>query len=74
MPRITSGRRLEVASRKLVREYQSTNTALQYRIDAEENFLAAERKHNGPRKSYDLPMWKRAPHYLKSGVGPGYVA
>jgi hypothetical protein len=40
-----TARRLVTASRKLLKAYDSTNTCLQYRIDAEENFLAAERKH-----------------------------
>jgi len=74
MPRITSARRLVLASRKLVQAYAGTNTSLQSCIDAEENFLSEERTHNGPRKSYDLPMWKRAAHYLKSNVGPAHVA
>jgi hypothetical protein len=42
-----TARRLVTASRKLLKAYDSTNTCLQYRIDAEENFLAAERKHIG---------------------------
>jgi RNA:NAD 2'-phosphotransferase (TPT1/KptA family) len=43
----TTARKLVSASRKLLKAYDSTNTCLQYRIDAEENFLEAERKHIG---------------------------
>ena len=43
----TTARKLVTASRKLLKAYDSTNTCLQYRIDAEENFLEAERKHIG---------------------------
>lgn len=43
----STARKLVSASRKLLKAYDSTNTSLQYRIDAEENFLEAERKHIG---------------------------
>lgn len=56
-------RRLVTASRKLLKAYDSTNTSLQYRIDAEENFLAAERKHTAKPTITGL-LHHRAKAYL----------
>lgn len=55
--------RLKAASRKLLAAYESTNTALWYRIDAEENFLKAERRHT--LKPAPGMLHHRAEAYLK---------
>lgn len=60
----TTARRLEIASRKLIDAYASTNTSLSHRIDAEENFLAAERKHTS--KPASGMLHHRAKAYLSS--------
>jgi hypothetical protein len=62
MKTTTTARRLEIASRKLIKAYASTNTSLSYRIDAEENFLAAERKHTS--KPASGMLHHRAKAYL----------
>ena len=38
-------RRLEIAARRLLKAYSTTNTCLDCRLDAEEAFVAAERKY-----------------------------
>ena len=58
-----TARRLVTASRKLLKAYESTNTCLQYRIDAEETFLAAERKHPASARKVGL-LHHRAKAYL----------
>lgn len=60
---MTTLARLKAASRKLLAAYASTNTALGHRLDAEDNFLKAERRHT--LKPAPGMLHHRAKAYLK---------
>ena len=71
-----TSRALKIASRILVSAYNSPTASLQDCIDAEENFLVAERNHS---KVFSMPKWhfivtmvSRAEFYIARGTCPHF--
>jgi hypothetical protein len=67
-----TSRALKIASRILVSAYNSPTATMQDCIDAENNFLVAERNHS---KFFSMPKWhfigfmdSRAEYYIKRGT------
>ena len=67
-----TSRALKVASRILVSQYNSPTATMQDCIDAENNFLIAERNH---AQFFSMPKWhfigfmdSRAEYYIKHGT------
>jgi hypothetical protein len=64
-----TSRALKIASRILVSAYNSPTASLQDCIDAENNFLVAERNHSKvfsmPKWHFILTMHSRAEFYIK---------
>lgn len=65
----TTGQLLLIASRILKSMYDSKVASLRDCIDAEENFLAAEYNHVGPRFHENDIMIHRAYDYIENGAG-----
>lgn len=71
-----TSRALKIASRILVSAYNSPTASLQDCIDAEENFLVAERNHSKvfsmPKWHFILTMHSRAEFYIENGACPRF--
>lgn len=67
-----TSRALKIASRILVSAYNSPTATLQDCIDAEDNFLVAERNHSKvfsmPKWHFILTMHSRAEFYIARGT------
>jgi hypothetical protein len=77
-----TSRALKTASRILVSAYNSPTATMQDCIDAENNFLVAERKHGKffsmPKWHFSLTLYSRAEFYIKrstcSSIGRRLIA